>query len=197
MKKTLLTTIILLLSLNVSFAQCDVCKEVLKPNYDVFSSVTDKEYLVSLNTLYESSESQYNEKKNSEGYNVIIPDYGSLDYKKNKSKINRFYNTYKEQIDLELTDKEQIEILSLTIDKDVRIKMLSEFTKCIALCNNGPSSESDFINENTVIITIFLPISIHTSGKKTKIKNIITSDGLKLRENNEVNTGDKLRYGES
>lgn len=196
MRITILITCLFLFSASI-FSNCLICKQALQQNYDVFSAKNDSEYIVSLHRIYNLSKNEYSSKRSSEGLDVFLPEYGSLEYNNNKSKVNSIYEKYYEKTDFDLTYKEHKELLSLTISETVRLKSLSEFTKCMALCNKLPNLTIDFFNKKDVIITISLPLTRHNSGESTKIKNIITSSGLQFSNNNTYKPSSSLTYGES
>lgn len=195
MRKVLLLLIIASCSL-LSYAQCDICGQVLTPVYNTFSVKNDKEYIKTLFNIYESSETQYNQQRSKQGLSLILPEYGSAKYNSNKEKIKNIHNTVSQTTDFKLSVNEHIEIFNQTVSDEVRIAQLSNFSKCIAECNGRPYLNLVSYSENEAVLILHLPLNSHNSGKKSKVNNISLSNNLKWKEET-LSKGDKIRYGES
>ncbi len=179
-----------------SIAQCDLCGQVLAPVYNTFSVKSDKEYVETLFSIYELTESQYNQKRNKQGLNLILPEYGSAKYNSNKETIKNIHSQIKQTTDFKLSINEHITIFNQTVSDEVRIAQLSNFSKCIADCNGRPYMNLVSFSENEAVLILHLPLNSHNSGKKSKVNNISLSSNLKLKEGT-LSKGDKIRYGES
>ena len=196
MIKLYLITLIVLLSFDHSFAQCGQCKEATTPYYNILKVNNDKEYVEKFYHFYEMTKQEYEQNRSSSGLSAFLPEYGSAEYKSNKEEIKNIYNRTVSTTNFSLTQKEHTTIFSQTISDEVRIKQLSVLSRCFADCNGKPYLEVKRFTDKEAVILLNLPITTHNKNKKTKIKNIVLSDGLSLADSS-FSKNDVLRYGES
>lgn len=196
MKKILLLSFIIFLQSYYAIAQCDICKQATVEMYNTLKIKNDKEYIETLFSVYESSHESYEATKKKEGFKLILPEYGTAEYKSNKAKFKTLHNKTVNQTDYSFTQNEYLEIFNQTISDEVRMAQLSTLSKCMAYCNGRPYLSIISYSETDAVIMLHLPLHNHNARKKTKVSKIVLSDGLTISEDSNIQGG-VIPYGES
>lgn len=195
MKSYLMFLFLFFLYSDYILAQCDICKEAMIPAYNNFMVKNDKEYIETLHSIYELDQIQYENRRKKDGLSAILPTYGSADYKSNKEKVKQINTRVRNSVDFNLKENEHLEIFSQTVSDEVRISQLSAFSKCIAQCNGKPYLTIAEYSLNDAVVILHLPINAHNARKKAKVKGIVLSDGLTIKDDSFF--GKSIPYGES
>lgn len=157
------------------------CEPILSIVYQKLSLKSDKEYLEKLNYLYEATSQQDLNTRRSSTLGISVPDYGTLNWGSNKSKVQSIYRKYRTQVDYSLNYDEKIELLeTYSRSEDVQV-IADRWLSCIGITNNTPFLHLDYNDDSTVIVSFRMqPNDWNSPNDKVRVTNITFPDNLTL-----------------
>ncbi len=172
----------------------NVCEGPLDRVYQYLSLKTDKEYIEKLHYLYEATSQQDLDKRRASSFDLDVPGYGTAKWRDNKSKVQKIYNKYKNEIDVSINNNEKVELFE-TYSRDGDLKVATDgWLECIIITNGVPYLKKLPSSDSTLIVSFNLQPSIHNDTKdKVRVTNITFSDNLILTQGGEIK-GKKITY---
>jgi len=182
-----------LVSLANTAKYINTCDGVFSVVYQKLSLKTDKEYLEKLNYLYEATSQQDLQNRRSSSLGISVPDYGTLSWGSNKSKVKSVFNKYRTQVDYSLSYNEHIELSeTYTRSEDVE-NALKAWTDCIRITNNIPYLQLQEQSDSSAIVFFqMMPNLWREANDKVKVKDITFSENLILTKGDIK--GRKIKY---
>lgn len=172
----------------------NTCDGVLSVVYQRLSLRTDKEYLEKLNYLYESTSQEDLNNRRSSSLGITVPDYGTLTWGSNKSKVKKIYNKYKTQINYSLSYNEIIELNETYSRSEDVEKAINAWTSCVRESYKIPYLRYTEALDSTLKIEFDMePNQFRGPRDKVRVTDIVFSDNLTLLSSN-FKKNDKIRY---
>ncbi len=172
----------------------NTCDGVLSVVYQKLSLRTDKEYLEKLNYVYEASSQQDLNYRRSSSLGITVPDYGTLTWGSNKSKVQKIYNKYKTQVNYSLNYNEIIELNETYSRSEDIEKAINAWTSCVRDAYKIPYLRYTEDSDSTLKVEFEMePNQFRGPRDKVKVTDIVFSDNLTLLSSNFKKNG-KIRY---
>ncbi|WP_430402793.1 hypothetical protein [Fluviicola sp.] len=172
----------------------NTCDGVLAVVYQKLSLKTDKEYLEKLNYLYESTSQQDLNSRKGSSLGISVPDYGSLSWGSNKSKVRKLYEKYKTQVNYSLSYNEVIELNETYSRSEDVEKAVDAWTACVRDTYKIPYLRYTESSDSTLMVEFEMqPNQYRGPRDKVRVTDIVFSDNLTFVKANFSKNG-KIRY---
>lgn len=170
------------------------CDGVLAVAYQKLSLKTDKEYLEKLNYLYESTSQQDLNSRRGSALGITVPDYGSLSWGSNKSKVRKLYKKYKTQVNYSLSYNEVMELNETYSRSEDVEKVVNAWTSCVRDTYKIPYLQYREADDGSLIVEFEMqPNQYVGPDDKVRVTDIVFSDNLTFVSSS-FKKNNKIRY---
>lgn len=169
------------------------CGEVLTTVFQKLSVHSHKEYLQKLSYLYEATSQQDLESRKGSALGIDVPDYGSLSWGSNKTKVNTLTSKYKSQGTFTLSTDELLKLSQVyTRSADV-LSAHDKWLGCIEVTNGIPRLREQLNSDSEVIVYFKMKPNAYRDGSdRVKVRNVNYSGNLVITKGDL--TGKKITY---